>query len=210
MFNAKRMHLLLIISLGLLLIFSLLIRPNHFFEEKEKKIELVDSKAILVEGDDFTVTEAEYMDYKENIKRVHKLNGVEFDLTDEEILDDVIENKLLLQDAREKGVEVTKDEVLAYAEQTKEAFEQNATPELEQTHISLAEELNVSPADYFTHPDVLKQYEDVIKLNKLAEKISVESELNSPDSLDHYIEELKESKADTYKINEQIFHKEEK
>lgn len=204
----KKNRLLLLLSSGFILL--VLFTPvalsndfgiNEFFTKKEKILELMDPSTILVQGEKFTITEGEYVDYKENLKMVYQLNGNSFDITDEEVMDRIIENKLLLQIADEQGITVTKDDVQEYALQTKEAFEQNVSSELNQIHLELAKQLSVSPEDYFTHPDVLKQYEEIVKLNKLVDNMVLEGKINDDYSISEFVQDIKVEYKDTYNIN---------
>ncbi|WP_440897715.1 hypothetical protein ACS127_07050 [Amphibacillus sp. Q70] len=207
MLKQKGIYLLLIAVIGLLLVFSLILRfsdfrMSNFFGEKEEELEVIDSNAILVEGEDFNVTAEEFLDYKENLCLVHQLNSIKMDISDEEILNRIIENKLLLQFADEQGVTVAESDVLNYAEQTKEAFEKDVSPELSELYISLAEELDVSPEEYFTHPEVLQQYEEVVKANKLIEIMTLNGEINESVSIEQFKSNLKDEKANTFEVRQ--------
>lgn len=177
---------------------------GNFSGEKEQKLEVVNSSDVLVQGEYFTITQEEFVDQKENLKMIYALNDISLDVSNEEVIDQIIENKLLLQVSDEQGIEVTKDDVQEYALQTRKAFEEeNISKELKQIHLELAKQLNVSPEEYFTHPDVLKQYEDVVKINKLVDHMVLEGTLNEKHSLSDFVQDLRIENKDTLKINEQ-------
>lgn len=177
---------------------------GNFFGEKEQKLEAVNSSDVLVQGEYFTITQEEFVDQKENLKMIYALNDISLDVSNEEVIDQIIENKLLLKVSDEQGIEVTKDDVQEYALQTRKAFEEeNISKELKQIHLELAKQLNVSPEEYFTHPDVLKQYEDVVKINKLVDHMVLEGTLNEKHSLSDFVQDLRIENKDTLKINEQ-------
>lgn len=177
---------------------------GNFSGEKEQKLEAVNSSDVLVQGEYFTITQEEFVDQKENLKMIYALNDISLDVSNEEVIDQIIENKLLLKVSDEQGIEVTKDDVQEYALQTRKAFEEeNISKELKQIHLELAKQLNVSPEEYFTHPDVLKQYEDVVKINKLVDHMVLEGTLNEKHSLSDFVQDLRIENKDTLKINEQ-------
>ncbi|MCZ0704395.1 hypothetical protein J2T56_002789 [Natronobacillus azotifigens] len=177
---------------------------GNFFSEKEQKLEGVNSSDVLVKGENFTITQEEFVDHKENLKMIYELNDISLDVSNEEVIDQIVENKLLLKVSDEQGIEVTKNDVQEYALQTRKAFEEeNISKELKQIHLELAKQLNVSPEEYFTHPDVLKQYEDVVKINKLVDHMELEGTLNDKYSLSDFVHDLKVENKDTLNINKQ-------
>lgn len=66
----------------------------------------------------------------------------------------MVENKLLIQSAKKANIIVTDDEIKEYVIQTKEAVKQSEVPEIHDIHTALANDLNVSLDEYFTHPDI--------------------------------------------------------
>ncbi|MCT6923334.1 hypothetical protein [Metasolibacillus sp.] len=88
---------------------------------------------------------------------VHELNRLEFHLTDEELLNHMLEQWLLQQIANESNMQVSDDEVMDYALQTKMGFRQTYSPQMQEIIELLAEKYNVSIDDYFTHSDILAQ-----------------------------------------------------
>lgn len=167
----RKLKLIVVGSLFLLILFTgTLTLANtdnpisDFFEQKNEKLKTMEENEILVEGENFTITTKEYMELKENMSLVHELNGGSNSDSSvnkpQDLLNRLIERKLILQFAAEENLKVTDDEVMEYALQTKEAMKQNSTPELEAIQVELAKSLDIAPEEYFTHPEILEQYRD--------------------------------------------------
>lgn len=178
---------------------------EKFFIDKETKLESIDASIILVQGESFTITVREFVDHKANLEIIYDINSMSSDVTNEEVIDQMLENKLLLRMADEQGVEASAAEVQEYALQTKKAFQENT--ELNQINLELAKQLNVSPEDYFTHPNVLKQYEEVVKINNLVTIMALEGEINDDYTINEFVEDIKAKDKDTFKVDKQVLKK---
>ena len=88
-----------------------LIRSILYSEQQEPNAK--DSSTVLVESNHFVITQQQYMDYKESLGFVHQMNEIPFNLTDEEIIDRMIEREVLIQYATNQHIVVAKDEVEA-------------------------------------------------------------------------------------------------
>lgn len=176
------------------------------FADKQKKLGLIKEEIIIAEGKleelDVKITNKEFVEFKENLRMVHNVNKVPFKIDDEEIVNEMINDKLFVNDAKTKNITVTKEEVLEYAMQTKKAYDENTIPELKQMLTEMANQLNVSESDYFTHPDVLKKYEEFLITNKLIEILVQEGEIDEEGkTIDKYASKLKEKNKGKVKIN---------
>lgn len=60
---------------------------NHFFKEKKLKLEEVNKNDIVVESKDFKISKKEYVEFKENLSLVHKINDIPFNLSSKQIID---------------------------------------------------------------------------------------------------------------------------
>lgn len=180
---------------------------SDFFEQKNKKLEKIDENEILVEGENFTITTKEYIELKENLSLVNELNGVSYSVSStnksEDIMNRLIERKLILQFAAEENLKVTDDEVMEYALQTEEARRQNSTPELEAILAELAKSLDITPEEYFTHPVVLEQYRDFLLINKVIDSLYEQNKINHNEyTFEDFKADLRESKrGDQYHEN---------
>lgn len=162
-----------------------------------------ETSIVVVESNHFVITQQQYMDYKDNLRFVHQMNEIPFNLTDEAIINRMIEREVLIQYAINQKIVVTKDEVEAYALQTKEAIKQSEMPEVHKIHLKLAEKLNVSPEDYFTHPEVLQQYEDQFMFDKVVNQLTAEGTVNDTYTISSFVEELKKEDRYSASINQQ-------
>jgi len=172
---------------------------RNMFEYEQQDIEAVYSSAVVVESNHFVITQKEYIDYKENLIFIHQMNEIPFNLTDEEIINQMIEREVLIQYAENQHIVVTKGEVEEYALQTKEAVEQSEMPDMHKIHLKLAEKLNVSLEDYFTHPEVLKEYEHQFMIDEVVNQLTAEGKLTDTYTISSFVEELK--KEDRYAIS---------
>lgn len=116
----------------------------------------------VVTSKDFTISRQAFEEYKANVQRVSTSNQQQFDMTD--------------------------DEVLAYAKQSQQAFEAQATAQMKAMHQEAAEKLGVTKAAYFTHPSVLKQYNEVLTLDALISQLTAEGVITKEQTLAHYVQ----------------------
>ena len=116
----------------------------------------------VVTSKDFTISRQAFEEYKANVQRVSTSNQQQFDMTD--------------------------DEVLAYAKQSQQAFEAQATAQMKALHQEAAEKLGVTKAAYFTHPSVLKQYNEVLTLDALISQLTAEGVITKEQTLAHYVQ----------------------
>ncbi|WP_107838048.1 hypothetical protein [Metasolibacillus meyeri] len=163
--------------LGIVLVFS------TACSAKEDSILLQEIKQI-------EITEQEFAEHKESVELVHEYNQLEFDLTDEELLDRMLKSKLLQQMANEQNMPVREDEVMDYALQTKMGFQQTDSPQMQEIIEILSIKYNVSTDDYFTHPDVLAQYENTLKVEKLINQMALEGNITDNYTVDRLAEDL--------------------
>ena len=78
--------------------------------------------------------------------------------------------------------------MLAYAKQSQQAFEAQATAQMKAMHQEAAEKLCVTKAAYFTHPSVLKQYNEVLTLDALISQLTAEGVITKEQTLAHYVQ----------------------
>lgn len=197
----KNLKLGVLVVIGCILVLSasiafanLNIDIGHFFKEKENKLTNINEGTVVISSDEFTITLKEYIDYRENIKLIHTLNNIPFTKTPEELVNNLINNRLFLQYAKKQNIEVTDEEVMEYAMQTKKVFSENQSPEFDELLKGLANSLGVSEEDYFTHPKTLENYRNLLLTQKAAEQLYEEGTLedNGDNSaLNEFIEGLR-------------------
>ena len=182
------------------IVFSNYISISDFFDLKDQKITAIDDSIVVVESDMFTITLKELVDYKENVLLTHELNNIPFVLTDMELLDQLIENELVLYEAKNQGIVVTEQEVNEYAEQTKETMAEANDPILNQIKEEYAKRLGVTAEEYFTHPKTLTQYELLLTSNKFFMELYSEGILNDQYTPEQYKVDLHEKYSDKIKV----------
>ena len=176
---------------------------RDMIEYRQQDTGAVDSSAVVVESNHFVITHRQYMDYKESLMFIHQMNEIPFILTDEEIINRMIEREVLIQYARNQQFVVTKDEIEAYALQTKEAVEQSEMADIHKIHLDLAKKLNVSLENYFTHPKVLKEYENILMTNQVIDQLIDEGTLTETFTIANFAEELRKEDRYSTSINQQ-------
>lgn len=200
-------------ALVLVLITSVALSNNdfgvsQFFETKQQKLDqLKNPSNILVKSEKFEISLKDYVDYKENLAFVHEINNMDFNLKDEEIIQRMVDNKLLLDFATNRKVKVTEDEVKEYALQTKTALEQSASPEMHAIHEELAKNLSVGLDEYFTHPEVLKNYKEILMIEKAVNELEIEGKLNDQYEVKDFIQDLRKENKGSVKVSEQLLMK---
>lgn len=207
----KNLKLSVLVVIGCILVLSasiafanLNIDIGHFFKEKENILTNINEDTVVISSDEFTITLKEYIDYRENIKLIHALNNIPFTKTPEELVNNLIKNKLFLQYAKKQNIEVTDEEVMEYAMQTRKVFSENQSPEFDELLKGLANSLGVSEEDYFTHPKTLENYRNLLLTQKAAEQLYEEGTLkdNGDNSaLNEFIEGLRKESSGNIHID---------
>lgn len=194
-----------IVILAVLIVFTAIDQDkSHFIIEQDNNLTTVSEDAIVVASNELTITLGEYIDYRENVRMIHALNNIPFTLTAEELVDNLINHRLFLHYAKGLEIDVTDEEVLEYAVQTKEAFFENRTPEFDEILKRLVNTLGVrKEEDYFTHPKTLENYRNLLLTQKAVEQLYEEGRLinRSGSVLDEFIEELREERDPGIRIN---------
>src|SRR5690606_6510299 len=155
-------------------------------------------------SDMFTITLKQFVDFKENKRFIHELNNIPFTLTDKEILDQLIEDDLLLHEAKTHGIVVTEQEVSEYAEQTKQAIVESNDLIMTQINEELAKRLGVTAEEYFTHPSTLQQYESMLTSINYISDLYSDGVLDDHYTPDQYKADLHEKYAKQLKVNQNI------
>lgn len=175
---------------------------SDFFKEKESKVEKTSEGSMVVISDEFNITEREYVDYEENIKLIHKTNNIPFLQTEEDIVEQMINKKLLQHYAKSQKIEVTDEEIMNYAIQTKKAFENTSDPVMNELLIGLANSLNVSKEKYFTHPKTLKNYKNVLMVEKAVEQLYEQGIVDDEKyTIDQFTKDLRKEKQDNIHVD---------
>ncbi|MFT0139411.1 hypothetical protein ACEK07_32495 [Alcanivoracaceae bacterium MT1] len=181
---------------------------ESFVKNKKENLEALENRKDIVisgviEGNEFSITKEDYEIYKENIKFVHKMNKLDFIEDIDTLTEQMIQQEVLLAYAKNQGISVSADEILEYAEQTKKFFNDlDKSDEMSQLHEELAKEKNVSREDYFTHPDVLKGYEEMLIVGKLVEQLIEEGEVDFENkTLESFVSKIKEKNNGKIKVD---------
>ena len=207
--RTKRWLLPTVATLFLLLcttpiVFSNYISISDFFDSKDQKVSAIDDSIVVVDSDMFTITLKELVDYKENVLLTHELNNIPFVLTDMELLDRLIENELVLYEAKSYGIVATAQEVNEQAQQTKQAMAESNDPIMTQINEELAKRLGVTADEYFTHPNTLTQYELLLTSNKFFMELYSEEILNDQYTPEQYKADLHEKYSDKIKVYKDV------
>lgn len=148
-----------------------------------------ESSPIVADSKDFTISRQAFEAYKANVQQVYASNKQKFDVPDSELLNQMIERETLLSIARARGIAPTEQEVARYAQATKEAFDKDATAQMRKLHAQLADKLGVSKDAYFTHPSVMKQYEELLTLEQLIATLTAEGTVTDEQTLARYVQQ---------------------
>lgn len=184
-------------------VFSDYISISDFFKSKEEKLAQIDDTELVVQSDEFTISLKRFIDYKENTLLIHELNNYPYTLTDEDLINRMIENELLYVEAKKAGISVEKEEVESYIAQVKLALTeandhiQNIQNEID---AQLAKALNIEVAEYYTHPVTFAKYERVLLEGKFVQKLYVNGELNEQYNVEHYKKDLRLANEKDIKI----------
>ena len=122
-----------------------------------------------------------------------------------ELLDRLIEDELLLYEAKSYGIVATAQEVNEQAQQTKQALAESNDPIMTQINEELAKRLGVTAEEYFTHPTTLKQYETMITSNNFIMQLYSEGVINDRYTSEQYKAVLHEKYAKTTKSESRNF-----
>lgn len=176
---------------------------SDFFKSKEERLALIDEAELVVESDTFTISLKQFIDYKENTLLIHELNNYPYTLTDEDLLNRMIENELLYTEAKKAGISLKKEEVESYIVQVKSALDEGNNPILSEIDEQLAKALNIDVAEYYTHPVTFAKYERVVLEQKFVQILYENGELNDQYNIDHYKKDLRLTNEKDIKIYEE-------
>ena len=173
------------------LVFSDYISISDFFKSKEEKLAQIDEAELVVQSDAFTISLKQFVDYKENILLIHELNNFPYTLTDEDLINRMIENELLYVEAKKAQISVEKEEVESYISQVKLALAEANDPIQNEIEAQLAKALNIEVTEYYTHPVTFAKYERVLLEEKFVQKLYVNGELNEQYNIEQYKKDLR-------------------
>ena len=182
------------------LVFSDYISISDFFKSKEEKLAQIDEAELVVQSDAFTISLKQFVDYKENILLIHELNNFPYTLTDEDLINRMIENELLYVEAKKAQISVEKEEVESYISQVKLALAEANDPIQNEIEAQLAKALNIEVTEYYTHPVTFAKYERVLVEEKFIQKLYVNGELNEQYNIEHYKKDLRLANENDIKI----------
>lgn len=184
------------------IVFSNYFSISDFFESKDQKLSAIDETKIVAESDIFSITLKQLVDYKENIVLVHELNNIPNAFSNMELLNQLIENELLLYEAKDHGVIATTLEINEFAEQAKQGITETNDADLYEINEELAKKLGVDIEEYFTHPTTLKNYESIIITNNFIMQLYSEGILNEQYTQEQYKTDLHEKYKKQINVNE--------
>lgn len=181
-------------------VFSDYISISDFFKSKEEKLAQIDEAELVVESDAFTISLKQFVDYKENTLLIHELNNYPYTLTDEDLINRMIENELLYLEAKKAGITVEKEEVESYIAQVKLALEETNDPIQNEIDAQLAKALNIDVTEYYTHPVTFAKYERAVLEQKFVQSLYVNGELNEQYDVENYKKDLRLANENDIKI----------
>ena len=119
-----------------------------------------------------------------------------------ELLNQLIENELLLYEAKIHGVFATTQEINEFAELAKQGIVETNDADLYEINEELAKKLGVGIEEYFTHPATLKNYESIIISNNFITQLYSEGILNGQYTQEQYKTDLHEKYKKQINVNE--------
>lgn len=181
---------------------------SNFFKDKQEKLARLKTDELATEINEIKITYKDYLDYKENLSFIHEMNHEAFQLKPEEILQQMIEYRLVLQTAEESGITVTEAEVREYALEIQKAVEESGDANMQKIALEQSKELGVDPKDLYTHPDILTRYQEMLLFTKFIDQLYEKEELNDNYSYEDYLADiLKENKAGIKNLSRDIIKK---
>lgn len=189
----NKLKISFIIFIGIFLLGTSLVVANSpisdFFVKTSQQVEKAQGITI-VDGESFTISERDFVQYKRNVQLVHEINGLDIAQTNDQLIEDMIKRKLLLQYAKKQNITISDQEVKNYALQQQELFSNLDDPNFNAIKIELAKALDVSEEEYWTHPRTLKNYKEWLTIEKLITELYNSEQLNDDRTDENFKEEL--------------------
>jgi hypothetical protein len=185
---------------------------SNLFDQIKTKItdeENVQNSVAIATGDSFKIEAGEFKLYKANLQFIAKMNNVDFNFTNEEILKMMAKDRLIVQYAKDNGISVTNQEVDSYIKQTRNGLQSDEAPaefkEIMKNRIRIS---GLTEEQFYNSPEIRQSYERLLYGNKVAKMLSSQGRLTNPlQDYEKFKEELWNKSKDKIKINRNALNK---
>lgn len=166
----------------------------HSVKQTLQLIEANDSEDILVQIEQEVITSKDFKTFQAYVKANQQLHGLDTTLSDQEIMKELILEKLLVMEAEKEGVAVDLAEAKAYAQKMRELLAQQ-DQEVQDFQRHVIELSGRSEEEYWEEyaPELYRQQLSVMNLlNKLVAEAKLPASSSDSDAVQEAFERYKE------------------
>lgn len=164
-----------------------------------------------MQGENVRITIRDFIFYKSNLELLYRLQDKAFTLTDEELIDAMLQQRLTVQYAKQAGLTATEqeqeiDEVIAQEREVLydsqiSAVNKDIIKEIMDNRIRIT---GLSEEDFWNSEDVKKSYEDAILLGKLYSQLLQEGKIQNAEDFVQFQNELLQKAKKSLKIHREL------
>lgn len=182
--------------------------PKLFFEEIKEKLQqhqtqTIPRNRIVARGKGFVIRASDFVEYKANVKTMLQSAGKPFDMRNGDLLRNMIQRELLVVYAKEKGIQVTDEEVRRYMHEQRAVWDQS--PEAKRFKDEFIRAKGFASEDaYWNNPDTLLTYKKHLLIEKLVGHLYETGELNENKTFEDLERELYERERGSIHIDSEI------
>ncbi|GIP36002.1 hypothetical protein [Paenibacillus sp. J2TS4] len=146
---------------------------------------------VIAEGPDFEVYSKDFALFKANLEFSEKMNSVEMDRTDKDIIDEIIKEALVVNLARKEGLSVSGEEIEEYITQLRGLVDDTEQdPVMKQIRDNLVKMSGLPEDEYWKSEEITKKYEKVLLIQKFVRKLAEEGKIETVDDFLNFKEKL--------------------
>lgn len=187
---------------------------ENAFSELKGQTNSISKDNYVVTAGDIQISKAEFQFYKVNIKLIYQLNETLDNPSnktnsipyDQELIDEMLKKRLSVNQAKNSGITVGKDEVEKVINREKNMLHRDDLDEQNQALIKeiMNHRINItglSEEDFWKSDLVFKEYENVLYIDKLYNKLISEKEISDIHDFEKFQNHLLEQYKNEYGIN---------
>ncbi|MFC5407025.1 SurA N-terminal domain-containing protein [Cohnella soli] len=160
---------------------AVIVSTNPFSVNTAKQRENTQNEIPLVEGDGFQIMPAEFFLYKANVEEINNNpKSTPMILSDEQIVNNMITEKLLVLNAKKRGLKVSPAEVDKEIEFQRNALEKAATDNpIREIMNNRIKRSGFFEAEFWTSDEIRGYYENALLVGKLFSALAADGTIKS-------------------------------
>jgi hypothetical protein len=146
---------------------------------------------IIAQGPDFEIYSKDFALFKANLAFSEKMNNVTIDMTDKDIIHEMIKEALVVNLAREEGLFVSKQEITDYITHLRELLDDpEHDPAMKQIRDNLVKMSGLSEDEYWESEELAQKYEKALLIQKFVRKLAEEGQIRGVEDFANFKDKL--------------------